>query len=208
MQLYTQFIRQALNAEVDFDDGMTFTLHTSTYALSRTADDYANDATNELATANGYTAGGIAAGVVSRTHTVANSWSVQRAASASYVVGDVVRPAAANGFLYRATNSGATAAGLPTYPTILGQTVVDGAVTWECYGIAITVFTSANPPSWSAPFSAGGIRYLVLADRSTGVAATSPLVAVTDFGSDQAGSGQSWSVTPHAALGLAHIVHQ
>lgn len=208
MQLYTQFMRQALNAEVDLDDGMTFTLHTSTYALNRTTDDYANDATNELGTANGYTAGGIAAGVVSRTHTVANSWAVQRAASTAYTVGDVVRPAAANGFLYRATGSGTTAAGLPTYPTTLGLTVVDGGVTWECYGIAITVLTSANPPTWASPFSATGIRYMVLADRTTGVASTSPLVSVSDFGTDQAGTGGTWGVTPHPSLGLAHIIHQ
>lgn len=207
MQVYTNFLRIAMNAEVDLDDGMTFTLHTSTYAMSRTVDDYANDATNELATANGYTSGGIPAGVVSRTHTVANSWAVQRAASTAYVVGDVVRPAAANTFLYRATNSGTTAAGLPTYPVILGQTVVDGGVTWECYGIAITVFTSANAATWSA-FSATGIRYMVLADRTSGVASTSPLVAVTDFVTDQAGTGQNWTVTPHAALGWFHFIHQ
>lgn len=207
MQIYTNFLRIAMNAEVDFDDGMTWTLHGSGYTLNRTTDDYANDATSELATGGGYTAGGISAGVVSRTHTVANSWGVQRAASTAYVAGDVVRPAAANGFLYRATTSGTTGVGLPTYPTIIGQTVVDGGVTWTCYGIAITVMTAAVQASWPA-FSATGIRYLVLADRSTGVAATSPLAAVTDFGSDQAGTGQSWSVTPHAALGYFHFIHQ
>jgi hypothetical protein len=208
MQLYTNFIRTCLNAEVDLDDGMTFTLHTSSYALSRTADVYASSATNELTTGGGYTAGGISAGVVSRTHTVANSWGVSRAASTAYTVGDVVRPASANGFLYRATNSGTTGAGLPTYPTVLGQTVVDGGVTWECYGIAITVLTSANAPTWASPFTATGIRYLVLADRTTGVAATSPLVAVSDLVSDQAGTGGAWGITPHPSLGLAHIIHQ
>lgn len=207
MQVYTNFLRIAMNAEVDFDDGMTWTLHTSTYALNRTTDDYANDATNELTTANGYTAGGISAGVVARTHTVANSWAVQRAASTAYVLGDVVRPASANGFLYRATSSGTTGAGLPTYPTIIGQTVADGGVTWTCYGIAITVMLAANQPTWAA-FSATGIRYLVLADRTTGVASTSPLVSVTDFVTDQSGTGQSWSVTPHAALGNFHFIHQ
>lgn len=208
MQFYTRAVLAMVNAETDFDDGMTFTLHTSAYALARTANAYVSDLTNELATANGYTVGGIAAGVVTRTHTVANSWTAQRAASTAYTVGDVVRPAAANGFLYRATNSGSTAAGLPTYPTTLGQTVVDGGVTWECYGIAITVFNSTNPPTWASPFSATGIRYMVLSDRSTGVAATSPLIAVADFGTDQAGTGSTWGVTPHPTLGLFHVVHQ
>jgi hypothetical protein len=203
---YVSFPRLAMNAEVDLDDGMFYTLHGSGYALNRTTDDYANDATSELATGGGYTSGGLAAGVITRTTTAANSWATQRAASSPYVVGDVVRPAAANGFLYRATTSGSTAAGLPTYPTTLGQTVVDGGVTWECYGIAITVFTAANPATWPA-FSATGIRYMVLADRSTGVASTSPLVAVTDFGTDQSGTGQSWTVSPHPTLGLFHFIH-
>jgi hypothetical protein len=207
MQPYVSFPRVAMNAEVDFDDGMTWTLHASGYALNRVTDDYANDATNELATAGGYTAGGISAGVVSRTTTAANSWAVQRAASSPYVVGDVVRPAAANGFLYRATNSGTTAAGLPAYPTTLGQTVVDGGVTWECYGIAITVFTAANAPSWTLTSGVTTIRYLVLADRSTGVASTSPLVAVSDFVTDQSGTGNTWTVTPHPALGFFHFIH-
>jgi len=204
---YVSFPRLAMNAEVDFDDGMTWTLHGSGYTLNRVTDDYANDATSELATANGYTSGGISAGVVSRTTTAANSWAVQRANSFAYVVGDVVRPATPNGFLYRATNSGTSGGSIPSFPTTLGQTVVDGGVTWECYGIAITVFTAASAPSWPA-FSATGIRYLVLADRSTGVASTSPLVAVTDFGSDQSGTGQTWTVTPHAALGFFHFIHQ
>jgi hypothetical protein len=208
MQIYTKAILAMVNAETDFDDGMTFTLHTSSYALSRTADDYVNDLTNELATANGYTAGGIPAGVVTRTHTVANSWAITRAASTGYTVGDVVRPAVANGFLYRATNSGSSGASLPTYPTTLGQTVVDGGVTWECYGIAITVFTSTNPPTWASPFNATGIRYLVLSDRTPGTAATQPLIAVADFGTDQAGTGAAWGVTPHPSLGLFSIIHQ
>lgn len=207
MQIYANLPRLMANAETDFDDGMTWTLHESGYALNRMTDDYANDATNELATAGGYTAGGISAGVVSRTLTVANSWSVQRANSFAYALGDVVRPAAANGFLYRATTAGTTAGTVPTYPTVIGQTVVDGGVTWTCYGLAVTFFTAANAPSWTLTVGVTTIRYLVLADRTTGAAATSPLVAVTDFGTNQSGTGSTWTVTPHPQLGFFHIVH-
>lgn len=207
MQTYAALIRQMANAETDFDDGMTWTLHASGYALNRMTDAYANLATNELGTAGGYTAGGISAGVVSRTTTVANSWAVQRAASTAYNAGDVVRPATGNGFLYKATTAGTTAAGLPTYPTVLGQTVVDGGVTWTCYGLAITVFTAANAPTWTLASTVTTIRYLVLADRTTGVASTSPLVAVTDFVTDQSGTNATWTVTPHAALGFFHVIH-
>jgi hypothetical protein len=203
---YANALVKAVNAEIDLDDNMTATLHTSSYALSRTADDYVNDLTNELGTAGGYTAGGIALGVVSRTLTVANSWAVQRAASTAYLVGDVVRPAVANGFLYRATNSGTTGAGLPTYPTVLGQTVVDSGVTWECYGIAIIVFTSANPITWTLTAGVTGIRYVVMSDRTTGVTSTEPLIMVHDFVTDQAGGGGAFTLNPHASLGLAHII--
>lgn len=205
MQWYANAFVKAFNAEIDLDDNMTWTLHASGYAMNRLTDDYVNDLTNELATAGGYTSGGMSAGVVSRTLTVANSWAVQRAASTAYVIGDVVRPAAANTFLYRATSSGTTGAGLPTYPTIMGQTVVDGGVTWECYGIAIIVFLAAVNPSWTLTTGVTTIRYLVLSDRTTGVTSTEPLIAVTDFVTDQSGGGGVWTVTPHAALGHVHI---
>ena len=205
MQWYANAFLKAFNMEIDLDDNMTWTLHASGYAMNRLTDDYVNDLTSELSTAGGYTSGGMSAGVVSRTLTVANSWAVQRAASTAYVVGDVVRPASANGFLYRATNSGTTGAGLPTYPTVMGQTVVDSGVTWECYGIAIIVFLAANNPSWTLTTGVTTIRYLVLSDRTAGTAATQPLVAVTDFVTDQSGGGGVWTVTPHSALGHVHI---
>lgn len=49
----------AFNKEIDLlDDAIHATLHTSTYTPAQDTDDYYNDATNELATAGGYTAGG------------------------------------------------------------------------------------------------------------------------------------------------------
>lgn len=206
MDWYSNAMLGAINAEIDFDDGMTFTLHTSGYALSRFVDDFVSDLTSELATGGGYTSGGMSAGVVNRTPTVANSWATQRAASQAYVAGDVVRPVAANGFLYRATNSGTTGGSLPTYPTVIGQTVVDGGVTWECYGRAIIVFTATNQPSWGPTSTFTGVRYLVLSDRTAGAAAAQRLIAVTDFVTDRDAQGGVFSVTPHATLGNFHII--
>ena len=69
------------------------------------------------------------------------------------------------------------------------------------------VFTATNQPSWAtATFT--GVRYLVLSDRTAGTAATQPLIAVTDFVTDQAGGGGTWAVTPHATLGNFHLVIQ
>ena len=205
MQWYSQAFNKAFGGEIDESNGMTWTLHASGYTPDRVAHDYVNDMTNELSTAGGYTAGGISAGLITRTVTAANSWGVQRAASTAYLVGDVVRPVSANGFIYRATNSGTTGAGLPTYPTIMGQTVVDSGVTWECYGIAIVVFTAANNPSWTLTAGVTTIRYLVLSDRTTGVTSTEPLIGITDFVTDQSGGCGTWLVSPHASLGILHI---
>lgn len=203
MDWYGNAFLKMVNAEVDLDDGMQFTLHTNAYALNRFTHQYVSDLTNELATGGGYTSGGIAAGVVSRTLTQANSWTVQRANTTAYVAGDVVRPAAGNGFLYRATTTGTSGGAPPAFPTNIGDTVADGGTIWECYGRAIIVFSAANPATWAtATFTA---RYLVLSDRTPVGAAAQPLVGVRDFGADQTGGGGNFTVNPHAALGLLHI---
>lgn len=199
---YANALVKALNLEVDLDDNIFWQLHTSSYTPNIVTDDYQNDLTNELPTAAGYTVGGLAAGACTRTITAANSWTVQRAASTAYAIDDVVRPAAGNGFLYRATSAGTTAAGLPTYPTILGQTVADGGVTWEMVGQAICVISFADPV-WST-FSATGIRYAVLIDKTPASAAANPLLALIDFGSNQAGGGLNFTIVQHTALRTLH----
>lgn len=182
------------------------TAHTVTYVPDRVVNAFVSDLSNEVAAGAGYATGGVSVGVLTKVKTTANSWSVQRAASTAYALGDVVRPAAANGFIYRATTAGTTGAGLPTYPTVLGQTVVDSGVTWECYGVGILVWTWATAPVWtSATFV---FRSLVLSDRTTGVAATSPLIGVSTYASDQTASGTTFTVNQHASLGVLHVALQ
>lgn len=204
MQWYSQAFAKAFGGEIDEANGMTWTLHTSTYTPDRVAHDYVNDLSNELATSGGYTSGGISAGLITRTVTAANSWGVSRANTTAYVVGDVVRPASANGFIYRCVVAGTSAGSPPTFSTVMGQVTADNTVTWETYGIAIVVFTAANNPSWAtATFT--GARYLVLSDRTTGVTSTEPLIGITDFITDQAGGGGTFLVGPHPSLGILHI---
>lgn len=203
MDWYGSAFLKMVNAEVDLDDNVTYTLHSNAYALNRFTHAYVSDLTNELPTAGGYTNGGLAAGVVTRTLTQANSWAVQRANSTAYALGDVVRPAAGNGFLYRATTTGTSGGSIPAFPTNIGDTVADGGTIWECYGRAIITFTAANPATWgTATFTA---RYLVLSDRTAGAAAAQPLIGVRDFGADQTGGGGNFTVNPHPTLGLLHV---
>lgn len=200
---YGQAFAKALNKEWDWDsDDIRVTLHTATYALSRTTHDYVDDLTNELATGGGYTAGGVALAGRNVTYTAANSWSTTRANSTAYIVGDVVRPATANGFLYRCVVAGTSGGTVPTYPTVVGTTVVDGTVTWENVGTGITVL-NATDPSWAtATFTA--VRFAIISDRTPGTAATQPLIAFSDFGTDQAGGGGTFTVD-YAASGVLHL---
>lgn len=204
MQWYGQALAKALNKEIDFDtDTLVVTLHTATYTPNRATHAYVSDLAAELATGSGYTVGGRTVTTKTMTTTAANSWGTSRANSTAYVVGDVVRPASGNGFLYRATNSGTSGGSVPTYPTVVGQTVVDGGVTWENIGTAITVL-DFDDPTWPAPSSFTSVRYAVLSDRTPGTAGTQPLLGYSDFTTDQAGAGGDFKVAL-SSQGALHI---
>jgi len=53
--------------------------------------------------------------------------------STVYAVGDIVKPTAANGYAYRCTVAGTSAASEPTWPTTFGNTVTDNGCQWECW---------------------------------------------------------------------------
>ncbi len=58
-KVYTKAISRAFNGEINYStDTIKVALVTSTYTPDQNAHDYFNDITNELSTANGYTAGG------------------------------------------------------------------------------------------------------------------------------------------------------
>ena len=57
------------------------------------------------------------------------------AASTAITAGTGILPSTSNGYYYRCTTAGDTAAE-PTWPTTIGNTVSDGTVTWTCAGHA------------------------------------------------------------------------
>ena len=200
---YASAPSKMLNEEIDFiDDAIHATLHTSTYALNRLTHDYVDDLTNELATAGGYTQGGVQLSTKTITTTVADSWGDQWAGTTAVEADYIVRPTTGNTFLYRVVVAGTTGGSEPSWPTVIGQTVSDGTVTWECVARAIVVI-DCDPISWAdATFT--GARYLVLSDRTPGTAATQPLIGVIDFGGDEDGQGGAFTVTPDDQ-GLLHF---
>lgn len=200
---YRQAPAKAWNKEIAFNsDALKWTLHTSTYTPNKDTHAYVSDLTNELGTGGGYTAGGQTATSPSTPYTAANSWSTTWQASTVYALDFVVRPASGNGFLYRVAVAGTSGASAPTWPTVVGTTVTDGGVTWECVGSGVLQFIAASPSWATATF--GPCRYLVLSDRTAGTAATQPLVGYYDFGTDKTGQGGAFTYTVNAQ-GVAMI---
>lgn len=207
---YRPMLTRALNKEIDFDsDALVWTLHTSAYTPNFDTHQNVSDLTNELGTGGGYTAGtagggGLAAGTLARTYTAANSWTVQRANSTAYAVGDLVRPATGNGFLYRCIVAGTSGGSIPTYGLVLGGSTTDGTVTWELVGSGAATFTCANPSWASATF--GPCRYAVLSDRTSASNATDPLICLVDFGSDKTAGGGTFQINLSATQGVITMI--
>jgi len=201
-------LAKGLNKEIDFNsDALVWTLHTSTYTPNQDTHAYVSDLTNELTTGGGYTqgtvsGGGLAISTPAMTYTAANSWANARVNSTAYVVGDVYRPASANGFLYRCVVAGTSASSPPTFSTVLGRETADGTAVFETVGSGIVTFTAANPVWTSATF--GPCRYAVLSDRTSGVNATNPLIGYVDFGSDKTGGGGNFTIVLSSTLGVLH----
>lgn len=57
------------------------------------------------------------------------------ARNTAYTLGQLVTPVTPNGFAYECAAAGTShASNEPTWPTVIGQTVTDGTVTWRCEG--------------------------------------------------------------------------
>lgn len=196
---------QAYTGKINYlSDSIYATLHTSTYTGASNLDThaYVSDLTSELTTGGGYTAGGQLLGSKGLVYTTATAWATAWAAVTVYAVETVVRPAAANGYLYRCSVAGTSGASAPSWSTVIGSTTADNTVSWECVGRGAVSFTGANPSWSSATF--GPCRYLVLSDRTPATAATQPLIALVNFGTDQTGGGGVFQVT-WAAQGILLI---
>ncbi len=105
------------------------------------------DVTGEV-TGTGYTAGGAALTTKTLSTIAANSWSIQRANSTAYAVGDLVRPATGNGYVHRCAVAGTSGGSLPTYSTVLGRETSDGTVVWVTAGRRVVQF-DADDVSWA-----------------------------------------------------------
>jgi hypothetical protein len=188
-KLYGQSFVSMASGQTNFATGTAKAmLCTSAYTPNPDTHRFKSDVTNEI-TGTGYTAGGTTLTTKTANYTAANSWGTARANTTAYAVGDVVRPATANGYLYRAVAAGTSAGAPPTYPTVVGQGVTDGGVTWNNIGTGITVL-DADDPTWAAATLTA--RYLVFY-IDTGTGTTSALISYVDFGADVASTAAAFT---------------
>jgi len=84
---------------------------------------------------------------------VYNSPTTAWVGTTAITLNDAVVPVTPNGFFYECTSAGTTAASEPTWPTVIGDTVVDGSVTWTCRKVLDLSFCTAvntiQDLSWS-----------------------------------------------------------
>jgi hypothetical protein len=190
---FALFWKSMFNKEIDYDsDGIKLMLCTSTFAPNTDTMQYKSSVTNEVS-GTGYTATGNSIGTVSMAYTTANSWGVSRSNTTAYTVGQIIRPASANGFLYQCTTGGTSGGSVPTYPTAVGSTVTDGSVVWTCMGRGAFVVAAGASVSWAA--STITARYGVLYDSTPATDATRPLIGLVDFGADVSTVATSFDVT-------------
>lgn len=199
---YRNVFAKAFNKEIDFDsDTLKVMLTTSSYTPNLDTDIYKSSVTNEV-TGTGYTAGGATLASATSTYTAANSYATTRANSTAYTLGQIVRPATGNGFLYQVSTAGTSGASIPTYPTVIGQTVTDGTVTWTAVGSGILVLDAADTSWTTASITA---RYAVIYDSTPATDATRPLIALINFGADMTSTSGTFLITWDAS-GIAQVI--
>lgn len=115
-----------------------------------------------------------------------NYWS----ASHAYASGAYVWPAnytKLNGFYYKALNSGTSGASEPVWPTVIGNSIGDGSITWRCQGRAgqlpyttnmdalynqgqpQTITLDLDAPNWN--MDCGTYRYLFVVSQPAEITA-------------------------------------
>jgi hypothetical protein len=72
----------------------------------------------------------------------AQNAAAARANTTAYSLNAYVLPATPNGYVYKATTAGTSGGSVPTYPTTVGSTVVDGTVTWTNVGRTTLIATT------------------------------------------------------------------
>lgn len=121
-------------------DTLKIGLLTSAYSPNQDTDTVWSDISTNEVVGTGYTPGGQTLTSVTWATVLANSWGASRAASTAYTVGQLVKPAVNNGFVYKCTVAGTTGADVvPTAGTNASPIVVTAAAHGLTTGDTITI---------------------------------------------------------------------
>lgn len=196
---YKQGALKFLDGTLDWDTGTwKIALFTSTDTPDVDTDTtYIN--TNEVTTGGGYTQDSKTLTTPAVT-AVVDSSATAHAISTNYDVGDIVRPASANGYVYRCIVAGQSSGTAPTWAsyTTIGISFTDNTVTWENAGTSFVKLTAANV-SWTT--STITARYAKIYDDTT-----NDLVFLVDFGQDESSSNGNFDINWNAdGIGQAFI---
>lgn len=192
-------IAKMMTGDLDINGGNAKLALLLSHTISRVFDFFDDVSADEIVDAS-YTAGGQSLASVAVSSTPANSWGAAWQAATVYARGAIVRPTVGNGFVYKAIVGGTSAGSEPTWPTTIGQTVVDSGVTWICAGVYVVSLDFANVTfsSLDAGAPSHGIVYL---DEASD--ATSPLLLYVELG--RASNGGDYTVTI-GSNGILHII--
>lgn len=106
--------------------------------------------------------------------------------STAYSVDNTVKPTVENGYIYRATVAGTSGSSEPSWPTTIGNTVVDGGVTWECWSVNVSEseiadgygYTAGGETLTNVVASKGSGQVDIAADSVTWTASGGPIPTV------------------------------
>lgn len=200
-QLYDKAILSAFDGAIIYGtDEMKAMLVTNSYSPDYAANQYKSDVVAYETSGAGYTAGGVALAGKTLSVVAAGSWSRQWAATTAYLVGQIIRKPTSNGHLYRCIVAGTSASSEPTFPTVSGQIVTDGTVTWAECGVSAIVFNCTSPIAWTGLTLS--FRYVVVYDNASGADATRPLLCCLDMGAQSFTGGTLNVVIPTEGLAV------
>ena len=119
----------------------------------------------QMILANGSVTSGTNTTVTSTAFTAQNLFNILAPsttwiASHGYLVEQNVNPTIANGYFFRATVAGTSSATQPIWPTVVGNTVVDGTVTWICQGVIPAGYLSALGYRYIIQYTSGVLEGL------------------------------------------------
>ena len=202
---YAKGLQHALEGLVDLDaaSNLKAALVLNTYSLNQDTNEFFDTHVNADETSgSGYTDGGEV--VTGAAVSVIDDSSVSVwTGSTQYEIGDLVRPVAANGYVYRCVVASTSGGSEPSWGTIIGQDTDDISVRWDNVGTSFVRFDIADL-NWG-PTSTITARFLVV--YVDGTAGTGDyLVAYLDFGQDENSTNGDFDITiPTDGLGQVGI---